>query len=165
MIAQIGLSNTENIEGNKEKVEGVKLEEHWNFRFDNNDFSETGPVSTSGTNGSVPGWTIELSQVALGPRDSICAGGVSNTIDGFAMEQIATHGAYEGAFSNRLSSAIDYSNTAVTQKENANGKIIDSDYAHEMAQLAKSRILQNAASGMIHKANKSKDLLPHLIEN
>ena len=76
VIAQIGPSNTENIEVNIEKVEGIKLGEHWNLGFENNDFSETTPVSTSGTTVSVPGWTIELSQVALGPDDSSGAGGV-----------------------------------------------------------------------------------------
>ena len=58
VIAQIGPSNTENIEVDIEKIEGVALGEYWNLGFDNNDFSETTPVSTSGTTVSVPGWTI-----------------------------------------------------------------------------------------------------------
>jgi hypothetical protein len=33
-----------------------------------------------------------------------------------------------------------------------------------MASLAKSKILQNAATNMVYKANKSKDLLLYLIE-
>ena len=76
VIAQIGPSNTENIEVNIEKIEGVALGEYWNLGFDNSDFSDTAPVTTSGTTVSIPGWTIELSQVALGPDDS---GAVSYT--------------------------------------------------------------------------------------
>ena len=84
IIAQIGPSNTDNLEVDIEKIEGVALGEYWNLGFDNSDFSETGPVTTSGTTISVPGWTIELSQVALGPDDSGGTGGVSSTIGGFA---------------------------------------------------------------------------------
>jgi len=349
VIAQIGPSATENIEVDIEKIEGVALGKYWELGFDNNDFSETTPVTTSGTTVSVPGWTIELSQVALGPDDSGGAGGISRTIGGFAtptdptpyptspsgqvsrgddyapttqgtysygfvdgamrlfsqglivnggdvthgpyiisdnsvslsagdsvqfnwkaanggdaydvyaylletttgatiellddtatstnwtpvdvtvstagdykfvfvsgtfdetfgtvsgaslyiddvavtsasgpevvveyinvldvdsantaveiidiaMEQVATHRAYVGALTNRLSSAINYSTTAVTQQEIANGRILDADYAFEMASLAKSKILQNAATNMVYKANKSKDLLLYLIE-
>ena len=69
VIAQIGLLNTENIEVDIEKIEGVALGEYWNLGLDNNDFSETTPLSTSGTTVSVQGWAIELSQVALGPDD------------------------------------------------------------------------------------------------
>ena len=69
VIAQIGLLNTENIEVDIEKIEGVALGEYWNLGLDNNDFSETTPLSTSGTTVSVPGGAIELSQVALGPDD------------------------------------------------------------------------------------------------
>ena len=350
VIAQIGPSNTENIEVDIEKIEGVALGEYWNLGFDNNDFSETGPVTTSGTTVSVPGWTIELSQVALGPDDSGGAGGISSTIGGFAtptdptpyptspsgqvsrgddypptsggtfnygfvdgamrlfsngltvnggdvthgpyiisdssvslsagdsvqfnwkaanggdaydvyaylletttgatvellddtatnsdwspvdvtvstagdykfvfvsgtfdetfgtvsgaslyiddvavtsangpevvieyinvldvdsaniaigiidvaIGQVATHRAYIGAMTNRLSSAINYSTSAVTQQDIANGRILDADYAHEMAKLAKSIIIQNAATGMIHKANESKDILLLLIKD
>jgi hypothetical protein len=34
-----------------------------------------------------------------------------------------------------------------------------------MAKLAKSMIIQNAATGMIHKANESKDILLLLIKD
>ena len=350
VIAQVGSSTTENFEIDLEKVEGVNLGEYWNLGFDNNDFSETAPVSTSGTTVSVPGWTIELSQVALGPDDSAGAGGVSRSIGGFAtptdptphptspsgqvsrgddytptsagtfnyefidgymrlfssgltvnggdvthgptiisdssvslsagdsvqfnwkaanggdaydvyaylletttgatiellddtatssdwspvdvtvstagdykfvfvsgtfdetfgtvsgaslyiddvavtssngpevvieyinvldvdsaniaigiidvaMEQVATNRAYVGAMTNRLSSAINYATTSVTQQQIANGRILDTDYAQQIANLAKSTIIKEAATEMIHKANQSKDLLLLLVEN
>ncbi len=84
IIAQVGANADEFIDVDIEKVEGIRLGEYWNLGFENNDFSETTPTSTSGTTVSIPGWTIELSQVALGPDDSSGAGGVPRTIGGFA---------------------------------------------------------------------------------
>ena len=76
IIAQIGANADEYIDVDIEKIEGIKLGEYWNLGFENNDFSETTPTSTSGTTVSIPGWTIELSQIALGPDDTSGAGGV-----------------------------------------------------------------------------------------
>ena len=78
IITQVGANADEYIDVDIEKIEGIRLGEYWNLGFENNDFSETTPTSTSGTTVSIPGWTIELSQVALGPDDSSGAGGVPN---------------------------------------------------------------------------------------
>ena len=83
IITQVGANAGESIDVDIEKVEGIKLGEYWNIGFENNDFSETTPTSTSGTTVSIPGWTIELSQIALGPDDSSGTGGVPRTIGGF----------------------------------------------------------------------------------
>jgi flagellin len=67
IIAQLGPNSDEVMDVDIEKIEGIKLGRYWELGFDNNDFSSTTPVSTSGTTVSIPGWTIELQQVALGP--------------------------------------------------------------------------------------------------
>ena len=83
IITQVGANAEEYIDVDIEKIEGTRLGEYWKIGFENNDFSETTPTSTSGTTVSIPGWTIELSQIALGPDDSSGAGGVPRTIGGF----------------------------------------------------------------------------------
>jgi len=85
VIAQIGPDPNEKIDIDIEKIEGIRLGEYWNLGFDNNDFSSTTPTSTVGTTVSIPGWTIEKSQVALGPHPvgSDAGGAVSNSIGGF----------------------------------------------------------------------------------
>ena len=83
IITQVGANAEEYMDVDIEKIEGTRLGEYWKIGFENNDFSETTPTSTSGTTVSIPGWTIELSQIALGPDDSSGAGGVPRTIGGF----------------------------------------------------------------------------------
>ena len=83
IITQVGANVDEYIDVDIEKIEGIRLGEYWNLGFENNDFSETTPTSTSGTTVSIPGWTIELSQIALGPDDSSGSGGVARAIGGF----------------------------------------------------------------------------------
>ena len=51
------------------------------------------------------------------------------------------------------------------QQEFADGRILDADYAHEMARLSTSMIFQNATTAMIHKANENKDMLLLLIKD
>jgi flagellin len=84
IIAQIGPNTDEFIDVDIEKIQGERLGRYWELGFSNNDFSETTPTSTSGTTVSIPGWTIELSQIALAPDDTSGAGGVPRTIGGFA---------------------------------------------------------------------------------
>ena len=61
IITQVGPKVNEEIDVDIEKIEGIRLGRYWELGFDNNDFSETTPVTTSGTTVSIPGWTIELS--------------------------------------------------------------------------------------------------------
>jgi len=84
IIAQVGANANESIDVDIEKIEGVRLGRYEDLAFSNNDFSQTTPVSTSGTTVSIPGWTIELSQVALGPDATAGSGGVTRSIGGFA---------------------------------------------------------------------------------
>lgn len=67
IITQAGPSGEEVIDVDIEKIQGERLGRYWELGFTNNDFSSATPVSTSGTTVSIPGWTIELQQVALGP--------------------------------------------------------------------------------------------------
>ena len=86
IIAQVGANANESIDVDIEKIEGLRLGRYEDLSFSNNDFSETTPVSVApnGTTVSIPGWTIELSQIALGPDDTAGTGGVTRSIGGFA---------------------------------------------------------------------------------
>jgi flagellin-like hook-associated protein FlgL len=105
IITQVGPKVNEEIDVDIEKIEGIRLGRYWELGFDNNDFSETTPVTTSGTTVSIPGWTIELSQIALAPDDTAGAGGVARTIGGFATPTDPTPNPVNGA---RISPGDDY---------------------------------------------------------
>jgi len=79
---QVGAHAVEQINVEIEKIEGIRLGRWWDLGFTNNDFSDATVTSTSGTTVNIPGWQIELSQVALKP-DTNADGSVNDQIGGF----------------------------------------------------------------------------------
>jgi len=120
IIAQVGANANESIDVDIEKIEGVRLGRYEDLAFSNNDFSQTTPVSTSGTTVSIPGWTIELSQVALGPDATAGSGGVTRSIGGFATPTDPTPNPANGG---SVSAGDDYapSNAGTMSYEFADG--------------------------------------------
>ena len=139
IIAQVGANAGEEIDIDIEKIEGIKLGEYWNLGFENNDFSETTPVSTSGTSVSIPGWTIELSQIALGPDDTSGSGGVARTIGGFATPTDPTPNPVNGG---RTSPGDDYapSNAGTMSYEFSDGSM----------RLVSTGMTSNAGGDVVH---------------
>lgn len=79
---QVGAHAAEQINVEIEKIHGIRLGKWWDLGFSNSDFSDGTVNSTSGTTVNIPGWQIELSQVALKP-DTNADGSVNDQIGGF----------------------------------------------------------------------------------
>ena len=139
IITQVGANAGESIDVDIEKVEGIKLGEYWNIGFENNDFSETTPTSTSGTTVSIPGWTIELSQIALGPDDSSGAGGVPRTIGGFTTPTDPTPNPINGG---QVSPGDDYTPSSPGS--------MSYEFADGSMRLVSSGMTSNAGGDVIH---------------
>jgi flagellin len=139
IIAQVGANANESIDVDIEKIEGLRLGRYEDLAFSNNDFSQTTPVSTSGTTVSIPGWTIELSQVALGPDDTAGSGGVTRSIGGFATPTDPTPNPANGS---KVSAGDDYapSNAGTMSYEFADGSM----------RLVSSGMTSNAGGDVIH---------------
>ena len=85
------------------------------------------------------------------------------TIDN-AISTISTRRGELGAFSNRLSSTIANLDNISVNIASARGRIQDTDFAIETANLAKNQILQQAATAMLAQANASKGTVLTLIQ-
>ena len=86
-----------------------------------------------------------------------------NTIDN-AISTISTRRGELGALSNRLSSTIANLDNISVNLASARGRIQDTDFAQETSNLAKSQIMQQAATAMLAQANASKQTVLALIQ-
>lgn len=68
-----------------------------------------------------------------------------------------------GAIENRFTHNIDNLSMNILMAEQANGRILDADYAYESTRLARSQILEQAATDMLVKSNQAKQNLLMLI--
>jgi len=84
------------------------------------------------------------------------------TIDG-AIKKVSDARAELGAVSNRLSSTISNLDQITVNLDAARGRIQDADFAAETSNLAKSQILQQAATAMLAQANASKQTVLALV--
>ena len=98
--------------------------------------------------------------------DVTSAGSARNaisTIDA-AISTINTQRGALGALSNRLGSVIANLDNVKVNLSSARGRIQDTDFAVETSNLAKSQIMQQAATAMLAQANASKGSVLTLIQ-
>ena len=116
--------------------------------------------------------TIELSFVDLAQTGLAINGAnvgtqtsavvVMGTMD-TALQTIASEQAKFGSLQNRLNYSISNLSRSSVMTEQALGRIMDADFAVETGNLAKSQILQQAATAMLAQANASKQTVLTLI--
>ena len=80
-----------------------------------------------------------------------------------AIKMVSTERATFGAASNRLSSTITNLDQITVNLDASKGRIQDADFAAETSNLAKSQILQQAATAMLAQANASKQTVLALV--
>ena len=80
-----------------------------------------------------------------------------------AIKMVSTTRASFGAASNRLSSTITNLDQITVNLDASKGRIQDADFAAETSNLAKSQILQQAATAMLAQANASKQTVLALV--
>ena len=95
--------------------------------------------------------TVAKAAVALGKIDA-------------AISTASTNRGTLGALSNRLSSTIANLDNVSVNLSSARGRIQDTDFAQETSNLAKSQIMQQAATAMLAQANASKGSILTLIQ-
>lgn len=109
-----------------------------------------GAVVLTGTTQTTTGLTVSAvdlstqtgSQKALGILDS-------------AIGTVTNSRANLGAYQNRFAAAISNLETTSTNLQASRSRILDTDYAKETTNLAKSQIIQQAATAMLAQANQS----------
>ena len=90
------------------------------------------------------------------------AAGYITKIDA-AISIVSTNRGSLGAVSNRLTSTINNLDQISVNLQASKGRIMDTDFAAETSNLARSQILQQAATAMLAQANASKQTVLTLI--
>ena len=123
-------------------------------------------VGTGGTN-TLTVTFMDFSASAINADVNVGSSGSARTalatIDN-AISTISTRRGAFGAFSNRLSSVIANLDNISVNLASARGRIQDTDFAEETSNLAKSQIMQQAATAMLAQANASKGTILTLIQ-
>lgn len=81
-----------------------------------------------------------------------------------SLNQISSTRASMGGLINRFEAVISSQSNAVMNISASRSRILDADYAKETSQLAKSMIIQQAATAMLGQANQNPMLVLHLLK-
>lgn len=90
----------------------------------------------------------------LGVSSQSAASKAISVIDN-ALETVNKSRSYLGAMQNRLTSTINNLDNIVTNTEASKSRILDTDYAKETTELARSQIIAQAATAMLAQANQA----------
>jgi flagellin len=114
-------------------------------------------------NGSTMGTGAGSNLSGLNIATASSATAALDTIDK-AMGTVSDMRSKLGAMQNRLNSTVDNLSNVVTNTEAARSRIQDTDYATETTALAKSQIIQQAATAMLAQANQQPQSVLSLLQ-
>ena len=113
--------------------------------------------------GSLAGYAGGKSVAAMDVLSQNNALSAIAVLDG-ALNMVSLHRANIGAYQNRLQSSINNLSNMVTNTEASRSRIMDADYATETTNLARSQIIQQAATAMLAQANQSAQTVLTLLK-
>jgi flagellin len=123
-----------------------------------------GPVSTSSSTTTVTtggGSSSSVSQISVMTTDDASA--ALGVIDS-ALTYVNSERAKLGAVENRLNHTVNNLTNIVTNTEASRSRILDTDYAAETTELARSQIIQQAATAMLAQANQQPQSVLSLLQ-
>jgi len=109
-----------------------------------------GNMASDATMTSLNGFGLDATTIA----SAIAKSSQVMTAADVAIEAVSTQRATFGAVSNRLEHAIDNLTNVSTQTAAARSRILDTDYAASTSELARTQIIQQAATAMLAQANQ-----------
>ena len=109
------------------------------------------------------GVAVGSSLKGLNVATAVAANKAIGTVDN-AIEKVSAMRADMGAVQNRLDRAVDNLSNVLTNTEASRSRIADTDYATETTMLAKSQIIQQAATAMLAQANQSSQSVMALLQ-
>jgi flagellin len=117
-------------------------------------YDATTPTSGGGSGSSITGLNVLSTSSST---DAIKA------IDN-AIEQVSQSRANLGAYQNRLIATVNNLTNVVTNTEQSKSRIMDTDYSKETTKLARSQIIQQAATAMLAQANQQPQMVMSLLK-
>ena len=123
--------------------------------------TSTGDYGTSVTIALVSGATGSF---AAGTSEVVKAGGTGISVIDAALDTVATQRATLGATQAQLESTVRNLSNVAENTAAAAGRIMDTDYAAETANLTKAQILQQAATSILAQANAQPQAVLTLLQ-
>jgi flagellin len=117
-------------------------------------YDATTPTSGGGVGNSITGLNVLSASAATNALSSI-----DNAID-----QVSQSRAQLGAYQNRLMATVNNLTNVATNTEAAKSRITDTDYSKETTRMAKSQIMQQAATAMLAQANQAPQMVLALLK-
>lgn len=126
--------------------------------------SSTYGVNGEAFSGPVDGFLIKYTDTSL---DIVTQSGANATIDSIdrILNLVNSNRSVIGSYVNRLVHATDNATNMSINLSESRSAILDTDYALETTNLAKSQIIQQAATAMLAQANQQPQLVLKLLEN
>ncbi len=100
---------------------------------------------------------------ALTVTTQAAAGRAITAIDA-ALDEVSMSRSTLGAFQNRLTAAVDNLASGSANLAEARGRIMDTDYAKATTELARTQIVQQAATAMLAQANQQPQMVLSLLQ-
>ena len=117
-------------------------------------------AGTAGTNAAIDGWHISASTAAAAVTTASAA---MTTIDS-AITVVNSQRATFGAAMNQLTYAVDNLSNVKVNAEAARSRVLDTDYAVETSELARTQIIQQAGTAMLAQANQLPQTVLSLLQ-
>ena len=117
-------------------------------------YDGTKPTTSGGAGNSIVGLNVLSAAAATN-----ALGAIDN-----AIEQVGQSRANLGAYQNRLIATVNNLTNVVTNTEQAKSRIMDTDYSKETTKLARSQIIQQAATAMLAQANQQPQMVLSLLK-
>jgi len=118
-------------------------------------------VTSTGGATSVSGGNIPVSQISIATQ-----AGATKALDVIdkAISYVNLERSKLGAVQNRLTHTIDNLSNIVTNTSASRSRINDTDYAATTAELARTQIIQQAATAMLAQANQAPQSVLSLLK-
>ena len=117
-------------------------------------------AGTAGTNSAAAGWHISAGTAAAAVTTTANA---MTTIDS-AITVVNSQRATFGAAMNQLTYAVDNLSNVKVNAEAARSRVLDTDYASETSELARTQIIQQAGTAMLAQANQLPQTVLSLLQ-
>ena len=117
--------------------------------------------NTSGSTSTSTVGTVSVSQISIATQEDAAA--ALDVLDD-ALTYVNSERSKLGAIENRLSHTIDNLTNVITNTQASRSRIVDADYAAETSELARTQIIQQAATAMLAQANQSSQSVLSLLQ-
>ena len=143
---------------------GVTLSSDKAFKLDSGSEGDTTNFKLLGFSEGVFGGANDGAKVADVDISTIAGSTSALLVLDAAIQSVSSFQAKTGAYQNRLDSVVSNLTESNQNMSESRSRILDTDYATETTNLAKSQIIQQAATAMLAQANQSSQSVLSLLK-